>query len=435
MSGDTLENARQEFDLAIEEMVSRITPVMSDYERELYLHDLLVSKVTYSESQNAHNAYGAIVEGVAVCEGYAEAMQTLLKRVGIECFAAYGASLSPATGKSENHAWNYVKIDGIYYHLDPTWNDQGEMIFHMYFNIAEEELLQDHVLTETNYPLPVCEHGKYYYFDTKDRVINAQNCTAEHIASLLKADGMSVGIYAEQGSNAFIGWFAENIMDIVKECSLTGSISYGYAVLGKEVYISVEAECAHTELEKIEQIPCKCLEDGRVEYYQCSCGKRFADENAAQRLVGSDCLVIFRKGHDWANACVGDSRTCRDCAETEGIHTVLYVDNGKEYKLYYQTRERQDGALDYRFIVVANVDYLEGIGSGVLTAVFTDGSTRRTLSLKINTAYYEIDAVDPKTEEITFYVANEGAAIMGCVVTGVPAEFKLGNNVDFTVVS
>lgn len=73
---------------------------MSDYEKELYLHDKIVQIVTYNESANAHNAYGAFFDGVAVCEGNAEAFQVLLHRVGIRSYLVEGASINHSTGQS-----------------------------------------------------------------------------------------------------------------------------------------------------------------------------------------------------------------------------------------------------------------------------------------------------------------------------------------------
>ena len=75
MEGEALVQARLLFDAALERMLSGITDVTSEFERELILHDRLAGAVTYVDSDNAHNAYGALVEGKAVCEGYAEALQ------------------------------------------------------------------------------------------------------------------------------------------------------------------------------------------------------------------------------------------------------------------------------------------------------------------------------------------------------------------------
>ena len=163
MSGAELETAKLEFENEIDNILAGITPSMSEYEKEKYLHDALALRVTYIDSENAHNAYGALVEGEAVCEGYAEALQCLLHRVGIQSFIAIGSSVNPSTGSSEGHAWNTVKIDGKYYHVDLTWNDQGSKLFRAYFNVSDAIILKDHVIDEASFPLPQCNSLDSFY--------------------------------------------------------------------------------------------------------------------------------------------------------------------------------------------------------------------------------------------------------------------------------
>ena len=65
-----------------------------------------------------------------------------------------------------NHAWNMVKIDGEYYHVDVTWNDpvpdrQGRVL-HTYFNTSDRKMLQGkHVWDQSKYP--ACTSEKYSY--------------------------------------------------------------------------------------------------------------------------------------------------------------------------------------------------------------------------------------------------------------------------------
>ena len=66
MEGAALAAARLAFDAAIAEMLTAVDGTMSEFERERILHDRLAARVQYAESANAHNAYGALVEGIAV---------------------------------------------------------------------------------------------------------------------------------------------------------------------------------------------------------------------------------------------------------------------------------------------------------------------------------------------------------------------------------
>ncbi len=57
-----------------------------------------------------------------VCEGYARAFKVLCDQSGIGCTLVDGYART-SYGGGEEHMWNYVKADGIWYGTDVTWND------------------------------------------------------------------------------------------------------------------------------------------------------------------------------------------------------------------------------------------------------------------------------------------------------------------------
>lgn len=148
-----------------------IKPNMIDYEKELALHDYLVSNSQYDRrlftgtmSDESYTDYGVLVEGRGVCSSYAKAMFRLLNEVGIETLYV--------TGKADNgsgyigHAWNIVKIQDEYYHLDATWNDPvsadgKESLRHSYFNVTDEQIGKNHVWDKDNYP--ICNINKHSF--------------------------------------------------------------------------------------------------------------------------------------------------------------------------------------------------------------------------------------------------------------------------------
>ena len=98
----------------------------NDYEKVLQLHNYLVTHNTYDmnvintpgyEGVGTNSAYGALVKGTSVCEGYSMAFKYLLNAVGIECEIISGY------GNGGGHAWNAVKLNGIWYYVDTTWDD------------------------------------------------------------------------------------------------------------------------------------------------------------------------------------------------------------------------------------------------------------------------------------------------------------------------
>ena len=107
----------------------------------------------YGSSQSGKDyliftAYGAEVNGRAVCQGYAAAVYRLMLMAGIDCRVIVGAV--DGTG----HAWNIVKLDGKYYYMDSTFDagkdkyihfmkDQGDFSDHIAEPIYREEAFTD----------------------------------------------------------------------------------------------------------------------------------------------------------------------------------------------------------------------------------------------------------------------------------------------------
>lgn len=93
-------------------------------EKIRYINDYLIDNTEYdlSAGDNVYNIYGTLVNGKAVCEGYARACKYILDDLNIPCIIACGIGKN-SEGKTESHAWNYVKVNGAWYALDVTWND------------------------------------------------------------------------------------------------------------------------------------------------------------------------------------------------------------------------------------------------------------------------------------------------------------------------
>ncbi len=166
----------------VQEVVSGM-PDGTDYEKLLYLHDWLVLNCDYStEAMSPFSAYGALIEGRATCQGYADAMHLLLAGAGFETVFITGIG----DDTSVTHKWNYVKTsDGKWYVIDPTWGDPDgkdslDYICYDYFMIDSVELLKGHVAVQESryYTLPDANSMELnyhivsgYYAETFDDVI------------------------------------------------------------------------------------------------------------------------------------------------------------------------------------------------------------------------------------------------------------------------
>lgn len=132
-------------------IVSSIIQVgMDDHEKVKAIHDYVVKHVSYDTSYKAYTAYEALVNRSAVCQGYALLTYQLLKEAGIENHFVVG------TGDGQPHAWNLVKIENKWYHLDTTFDDpvpdeQGRVTY-SYFNLSDEQIARNHEWNRGDYP-------------------------------------------------------------------------------------------------------------------------------------------------------------------------------------------------------------------------------------------------------------------------------------------
>lgn len=146
----------------VENAISRIEQVKDQilanrsgntYDDIKMVHDYLVDNIEYDTTisqDNIYNVYGALINRTAVCEGYARSFKYLMDELGIPCTLVIGQGTN-AQGQTENHAWNYVQINGNWYAIDCTWDDPvsttgyvSQSSRYRYFLKGSNEFMQDH---------------------------------------------------------------------------------------------------------------------------------------------------------------------------------------------------------------------------------------------------------------------------------------------------
>ena len=152
-------NSKQAVDQAITQIEQIKNQIIQNrtgntYEDIKMVHDYLVDNISYDSSlskQNIYNIYGALVNRECVCEGYARAFKYLLDELNIPCVMVIGTATN-SQGETENHAWNYVQLNGNWYAVDTTWDDPvvigggtaSEESKYKYFLVGREVIDQDH---------------------------------------------------------------------------------------------------------------------------------------------------------------------------------------------------------------------------------------------------------------------------------------------------
>ena len=132
-------------------LANLIAPHMNQHQKIKAIHDYIVTHVAYNEfpaSENTpHSAYTALFDGEAVCQGYALLAYKMLTEAGFEARIIGGFAGNDADGWVD-HAWNRVKLDGVWYNLDCTWDDPipdvpGRVLYN-YYHLTDTELETDH---------------------------------------------------------------------------------------------------------------------------------------------------------------------------------------------------------------------------------------------------------------------------------------------------
>lgn len=126
----------------------------------LVIHDKMVANCDYdvrvlsedpdvvaSVDKTVYHAFGALCNKVAVCQGYSQALYMIAKKIGIEMDFCHS--------EEKNHVWNYVKLNGKWYHMDMTNDDpiikdengnlaarEDTRAWHRYFLVSDDGLVE-----------------------------------------------------------------------------------------------------------------------------------------------------------------------------------------------------------------------------------------------------------------------------------------------------
>ena len=120
---------------------------MSTMEKMLYVHDKIVVQADYIDDGTpySHIASNILMKGQGVCQSYAGIFNNAMSMLGIDCIYVM----------SDSHAWNAVRIDGLWYYVDVTWDDpvgvsDRSYTSHQYFLVKKNEFSHSHELENSS---------------------------------------------------------------------------------------------------------------------------------------------------------------------------------------------------------------------------------------------------------------------------------------------
>ena len=135
-----------------------ITDEMTDFEKQLTIHDWIIDHATFdpdffaiapddtpADYANPHSytPYGVLFNRRANCFGFTSTFQLFMDLVGIECITVHGTDFMGGL-----HSWNLVQHGGYWYAVDITWNNPIDIprenrpseVIHRFFNVTSEKL-------------------------------------------------------------------------------------------------------------------------------------------------------------------------------------------------------------------------------------------------------------------------------------------------------
>ncbi|MCR5654628.1 MAG: hypothetical protein K6G07_03185 [Lachnospiraceae bacterium] len=185
MTEDEAKSLTSEMEKELDAIVQGAPAVASDYEKVKYVTEYIVFSTTYDKSvEDANNPATLLLKHRGTCGGYSALTQLLLTRLGVQTTTVIG----DATNRegTDAHAWNLVKVSGLYYHHDVTWCDMdfsegdsdgyplGDAMNYRYFLVTTKDILQNHTIDHKEYvPEVTATMDNYFvreglYFTTFD---------------------------------------------------------------------------------------------------------------------------------------------------------------------------------------------------------------------------------------------------------------------------
>lgn len=172
---DSIESVNQKIELMSQKIDEYLEGLdgLNEYEKELEIHDRLSYSVEYSHLEELpreyHTAEGSLLERVGVCDSFAKALQLIYSRAGIDSIIVLGSL------DGNPHAWNMVKINNEWYHVDLTSShsiyEETGIVNHAYFNLDTESEKRFASL-DSEELIPEAYQNTYNYYNYNELVIS-----------------------------------------------------------------------------------------------------------------------------------------------------------------------------------------------------------------------------------------------------------------------
>ena len=151
-----------------------------------YVHESVTSDIKF------HTVAAPFIYREAVCEGFAFSFAHVMNRMGVPCGVVAGESF--LNGMNGSHAWNVIRVDNGFYHLDVTWDictkDKGKNLFD-YFLLDDQLMSRDHRWSD--YSVPVCSDSSKEFYAYHHMICHNEQEIIEVLKKQLLSGNTSIG--------------------------------------------------------------------------------------------------------------------------------------------------------------------------------------------------------------------------------------------------
>lgn len=224
----------------------------SDYDKVLALHDYLKRTIQYDEvsyrarlaktADDAHTIIGPLLKKKGVCEGFAKSLKYLCDKIGVECHCVNGTGSSSI--ERGGHAWNIVRINGYYHHVDVTWDNQfvddSRVPMYAYLNLSDEAISKDHSWNRNYYPK--CPDDPYNYFKMNRSLISSKTQLERFFIDNISLEESQIVFKVERGSSLekeIVGCIDSTIMRASQKCKFARVDAYSTSYVPEQLVFSV----------------------------------------------------------------------------------------------------------------------------------------------------------------------------------------------------
>lgn len=228
-----------ELESAADKIIAGMPDGLDDFGKVIYIHDYIAENTVYDEF-NADNdisglwdtSYGCLVQGKAICGGYAEGFSYMMKCLGIESGVVTG-DVTDENGEISGHAWNYINLNGRYYWLDVTWDDTDDKnnpFTHMYCIIDDARMNKNRILDENQYFIPLCYsmEENYYVRNNSYITIYTKEAVGEAITSSPDSDSTEMMFADKSAYEAAVNGLLENgeLWELTDYAEISDTVNY-----------------------------------------------------------------------------------------------------------------------------------------------------------------------------------------------------------------